>query len=92
MPGGAHIAAPRHVTLGIKVSNFFDRLCLTLQRRRNERRTIRELNALSDRELRDIGISRHEIAEVAQNLQPRSESGLKPGNEMDGVEPAKFAA
>jgi uncharacterized protein YjiS (DUF1127 family) len=79
-------------TLGIEVSSFFDRLCLALQRRRNERRTIRELNALSDRDLHDIGISRYEIAEVARNLQPRSDSGLAPAAEMDCVEPVKVAA
>lgn len=74
------------------MSSFFDRLYLALQRRRNVRQTIRVLNALSDRDLRDIGISRHEIAEIARNLQPRSDSGLAAGNETDGVEPVKLAA
>lgn len=38
---------------------------------RNARSTARELNALSDSQLTDIGLSRYEITEFAENLAGR---------------------
>jgi uncharacterized protein YjiS (DUF1127 family) len=37
-----------------------------LRRWLRARETVRQLNALSDRELSDIGITRHDIAQVAR--------------------------
>jgi uncharacterized protein YjiS (DUF1127 family) len=55
------------------VFNFFKRYFRALQERREHRKTLTKLDALSDRELRDIGITRGEIDHVAFNryIDPR---------------------
>lgn len=46
-------------------------LAARLQRMRREAATLRELRALDDRILRDIGLSRAEIREAVRNPRPR---------------------
>ena len=42
--------------------------CETIRRHRNTQETIKELNKLTNAELKDIGISRGEIQHIARNL------------------------
>lgn len=59
-------------TLAVSTANapaatgFFARLRAQREASRTVRATMRELNALSDRDLNDIGISRADIADVAR--------------------------
>lgn len=48
-----------------EISSFINRMLTKYQDSRIEKQTIRELSALSDRELYDIGISRASIPEIA---------------------------
>lgn len=48
------------------IGNGFDRVAAALERRRRQRRTHRELSALSDRQLDDIGLRRAEIPFLAR--------------------------
>lgn len=45
---------------------MFDRLLQRLRQQSDERRAVRELNALSDRDLNDIGISRYDIERIVR--------------------------
>lgn len=49
-------------------AGLFDRLYATLRRWADVRETRKQLNALTDRELRDIGLSRCDIERVARGL------------------------
>ena len=53
------------------IANFFKDLGVEIERRRNIKSTIKQLSALSNRELNDIGLSRGEIWNIAQNSYPR---------------------
>ncbi|MBB4039833.1 MULTISPECIES: DUF1127 domain-containing protein [Microvirga] len=45
---------------------FLSVILSSIRQWRRSRETARQLSALSDRELSDIGISRHDIAQVAR--------------------------
>ncbi len=47
---------------------MFDKIKETLRQRRNMNATIKELHMLNDLELRDIGIHRTQIDEVARSV------------------------
>jgi uncharacterized protein YjiS (DUF1127 family) len=49
-----------------RISHGVEDLMLAIAKRRDAIRTYRELSALSDRELEDIGLRREEIAAVAK--------------------------
>lgn len=51
--------------LVFKVVDYFKNIARNIQREQEIRKTIRELNQLSDQELRDIGISRGMIHSIA---------------------------
>ena len=48
-----------------KVTAWLENLSMSLERRAKMRSTIKELSALSDKELNDIGINRGEIYSIA---------------------------
>lgn len=48
------------------ISDWFKRLQKQMAHRANVRKTIQELNKLSNRELQDIGIGRSDIRSVAE--------------------------
>lgn len=48
-----------------RIAVFKDGVVTAIQQRRVYTRTVAELNALTDRELADLGISRLSIAEIA---------------------------
>lgn len=53
-------------TIGLrKLASWFKRLNAQLEHNRKVRSTIKELSALTDRELNDIGISRGDIWSIA---------------------------
>lgn len=54
-----------------KLVSWFDELVYNIKRSRNIATTIKELSRLSDAELRDIGISRGEIYDIAYNAYPK---------------------
>lgn len=60
-----------------------------ISRGRRRRSAIRDLRSLSDRELRDIGIERRQIAEVVDGLlaaEARETSALEAGRECGSAE------
>jgi len=57
-------SAPAHATAKVELAASF-------QANRAQRKTIKELSRLSDRELQDIGVARSEIAEIAETLIER---------------------
>lgn len=54
------------VTLADRISAVFAVLREANQRRAVYAQTLRELNGLTDRELTDLGIARHEIADLSR--------------------------
>lgn len=50
------------------MTNMITAVSEALRRRRNTNATIKELHSLSDRELKDIGIHRSQIEQVARSL------------------------
>ena len=53
------------------IANFFKNLGVEIKRHRNIKSTIKQLSALSNRELNDIGLSRGEIWDIAQKSYPK---------------------
>ena len=53
------------------IANFFKNLSVEIKRRKNIKHTIKQLSALSNRELADIGISRGEIWDIAHSSYPK---------------------
>lgn len=45
---------------------MLEQICKTLHQYRNYRRTVRELEKMTDRELQDIGITRYDIENLAR--------------------------
>lgn len=59
------------------VSSFVYRLVSRIERRSKINATIKELSALSNKELNDIGISRGEIRHIAESSFPEVNDNLK---------------
>ena len=53
------------------ILDFFRDLKRSWDHRANVNETIKQLSALSDRELNDMGISRSDIRQVANGIDPR---------------------
>lgn len=65
---------PTHnITHGAFRPNLFSRMLATVKNWRNRHKAIRELNAMSDALLADIGIQRHQIKDAVNNRVARSE-------------------
>lgn len=64
----AYVSTSRavRVTLADRISAVFTVLREAAQRRAVYGQTLRELNGLTDRELTDLGISRHQIADLSR--------------------------
>lgn len=56
------------------VKNFIGNFIAKLQRSRNVRHTVKELNALTNHELSDIGINRGMIRSIAESSYPPVET------------------
>jgi len=57
------------------IANFFKNLGDEMRRRKNIKHTIKQLSALSARELNDIGLSRCDIWHVAHSSYPKALGG-----------------
>ena len=66
------------------LANWFKNLANELQRRRNIKHTIKQLSALSTRELSDIGISRGEIWDIAQKSYPKGKTVADVNRNLKG--------
>jgi uncharacterized protein YjiS (DUF1127 family) len=56
------------------LANWFKDLANELQRRRNVKHTIKQLSALSNHELNDIGIARGDIWHIANTSYPKGKT------------------
>ena len=56
------------------LANWFKDLANELQRRRNIKHTIKQLSALSNHELNDIGIARGDIWHIANTSYPKGKT------------------
>ena len=56
------------------LANWFKNLANELQRRRNIKSTIKQLSALSNHELNDIGIARGDIWHIANTSYPKGKT------------------
>jgi uncharacterized protein YjiS (DUF1127 family) len=57
------------------LANWFKNLANELQRRRNIKDTIKQLSALTNHELNDIGIARGDIWHIAHQSYPKALRG-----------------
>ena len=64
----AYVTTATHARKGFldRLSGWKDTIATAIQQRRIYDRTVTELNALSDRDLTDLGISRLGIADIAR--------------------------
>ena len=70
------IVANTFETIGLNgIANWFKNLGAELQRRRNIKHTIKQLSALSNRELNDIGLARGDIWHIAHQSYPKALRG-----------------
>lgn len=83
--GNRPVSAPTHdgaAAFGGRVGAWLSRHARDWRRDRLRRQTIRELRARSDEQLKDIGVPRHMIAEVAERLarhEEQEERNAGPG-------------
>ena len=69
------------------IANWFKKLDAQLEQHRKTKETMKQLAALSDRELWDIGISRGDIYNVAhgdETLERVRQDNLKTNNNLEG--------
>ena len=65
-------AVPLGAVTLFRITNFFEQVGDALRSRQDARATIRELSALSDQRLQDVGVERGEIEDLAYVLARRS--------------------
>ncbi|MCX8133516.1 MAG: DUF1127 domain-containing protein [Roseococcus sp.] len=77
----------RDAALAERIAAFFRGLCDILATLRRRRETIEELRALSDRQLKDIGVAPGEIEAAAAKATPLPVAGSAPeaANDTDGT-------
>jgi uncharacterized protein YjiS (DUF1127 family) len=79
------IVANTFETIGLNgIANWFKNLADELQRRRNIKHTIKQLSALSNRELNDIGLARGDIWHVAHTSYPKGKTVAQVNRNLDG--------
>ena len=66
------------------LANWFKDLANELQRRRNIKDTIKQLSALTNRELNDIGLARGDIWWVAHQSYPKNKTVAEVNRNLDG--------
>lgn len=65
-------AVPLGAVTLFRITSFFEQAGDALRARHQARATIRQLSALSDHNLQDVGVERGEIEDVAYGLARRS--------------------
>ena len=66
------------------LANWFKDLANELQRRRNIKHTIKQLSALSNHELNDIGIARGDIWHIANTSYPKGKTVADVNRNLKG--------
>ena len=66
------------------IANWFKKLNAELQRRRNIKDTIKQLSALSNHELNDIGIARGDIWHIAHTSFPKGKTVADVNRNLKG--------
>jgi uncharacterized protein YjiS (DUF1127 family) len=66
------------------IANWFKKLNAELQRRRNIKDTIKQLSALTNYELNDIGIARGDIWHIAHTSFPKGKTVADVNRNLDG--------
>ena len=66
------------------LANWFKNLANELQRRRNIKHTIKQLSALSNHELNDIGIARGDIWHIAHTSFPKGKTVADVNRNLKG--------
>jgi uncharacterized protein YjiS (DUF1127 family) len=66
------------------IANWFKNLANELQRRRNIKDTIKQLSALSNHELNDIGIARGDIWHIAHTSFPKDKTVAEVNRNLKG--------
>jgi len=79
------IVANTFETIGLNgIASWFKNLNAELQRRRNIKHTIKELSALSNHELNDIGIARGDIWHIAHTSFPKGKTVADVNRNLKG--------
>jgi len=79
------IVANTFETIGLNgIANWFKNLANELQRRRNIKDTIKQLSALSNHELNDIGIARGDIWHIAHTSFPKGNTVANVNRNLRG--------
>jgi uncharacterized protein YjiS (DUF1127 family) len=66
------------------LANWFKNLANELQRRRNIKDTIKQLSALTNHELNDIGIARGDIWHIAHTSFPKGKTVAEVNRNLKG--------
>jgi uncharacterized protein YjiS (DUF1127 family) len=66
------------------IANWFKNVGIELQRRKNIKDTIKQLSALSNHELNDIGIARGDIWHIAHTSFPKGKTVAEVNRNLDG--------
>ena len=68
----------------VGIANWFKKVITEHQRQKNIRETIKQLSALSNRELNDIGLGRGDIWYVAHTSYPKGKTVAQVNHNLDG--------
>lgn len=66
------------------IANWFKNVGIELQRRKDIRETIKQLSALSTKELNDIGICRGDIWHIAHTSYPKGKTVTEVNRNLNG--------
>ena len=67
-----------------RIAKFFKDLGVEIERRRNIKKTINELNQLSTHDLTDIGIARGDIWHIAHSSYPKAGEKIDANSNLRG--------
>jgi len=68
----------------VSIANWFKNVGIELQRRKDIRDTIKQLSALSNKELTDIGIARGDIWYIANTSYPKGKTVTEVNRNLNG--------
>lgn len=68
----------------ISITNWFKKVIAERQRQKNIRATIQQLSALSNHELKDIGIARGDIRYIANTSYPKGKTVVEVNRNLKG--------
>jgi uncharacterized protein YjiS (DUF1127 family) len=68
----------------ISIASWFKKVIAERQRQKNIRATIQQLSALSNHELKDIGIARGDIRYIANTSYPKGKTVVEVNRNLKG--------